>query len=64
MERTATTLWGTRIGAEDWREELITDNPALIEQAKAWAEANGFDRIRVAVIDLTVAPDWSKTVNV
>lgn len=57
------TLWATRIGAPDWQEELITDNESLIEDATKWAKANGFDRIRVAEIDLSKKPDWSKTVN-
>lgn len=57
------TLWATRIGDEDWQEQLITENPDAIEPARAWAEANGFDRIRIAEIDLDMAPDFTNVLN-
>lgn len=54
-------LFGTRKGAEDWQEELITENEESIKPAMAWAAANGFDRLRVAKIDLATPPDFRKT---
>jgi len=57
-------LWGTRIGAEDWQEELITDRQEDIETAKIWAENNGFDRLRISTVDLSVPPDFTKTINI
>ena len=58
-----TVLYGVRVGAEDWQEEIITTNPEAIEQASAWAVANGFDRLRVAVISLDAPPDFRNVVN-
>lgn len=57
-------LWGTRKGAEDWREELITEDESQIPDARAWAEKNGFDRFRIAEIDLATPPDFAGTVNI
>jgi hypothetical protein len=56
------TLWATQIGAEDWQEELITEVEEDIEKASAWAIENGFDRLRIADIDLTVIPDFAATI--
>ncbi len=53
-------LWGTRKGAEEWQEELITDNPEHLESARAWAIANGFDRLRVSVFNPHDKPDFTK----
>lgn len=58
-----TILWGTRIGAPDWEEEIITTRADRIEQAKQWAQANGFDRLRVATIDVDAPPDFAATVR-
>ena len=57
-------LFATRKGAEDWQEELITENESDIPEASIWAHENGFDRLRVAEIDLTQKPDFAGTVNV
>jgi hypothetical protein len=57
-----TILYGIREGAEDWQEEIITTDPAKLEDARNWAEANGFDRFRVWTWDGS-APDFAKTIN-
>jgi hypothetical protein len=54
-------LWATKIGEPNWEEKLITNNPSKIEEAKKWALANGFDRIRVAKINMSEKPDFTKT---
>lgn len=56
-----TILFGVRIGEPDWKEVLITNNPDKIEDAKKWALANGFDRLRVSKIDIMEKPDFTKT---
>lgn len=56
-------LYGVRVGDEDWQEQIISTNPAAFTKASEWATANGFDRLRVAVIDLTVAPDFGGCVR-
>lgn len=57
-------LWGVRVGDEDWQEQLITEDESKIPAAMAWARANGFDRLRVAVVDLSKPPDFRRAVSV
>ncbi len=45
-------LYGTRKGQPDWKQEIITEHEKHFCQAKTWAKRNGFDRFRVAIIDL------------
>ena len=52
-------LWATKIGEPDYNEQLITENSSQIEDAKKWALANGFDRLRVLTIDNS-KPDFTK----
>jgi hypothetical protein len=56
-------MYGTKKGEPDWKEDIITTDETRFDDAKKWAEENGFDRIRVATINLTKKPDFSKTVN-
>mgnify|MGYP003155004375 CR=1 FL=1 len=56
-------LYGTRKGQPDWKEEIITENEKHFRQAKNWAKKNGFDRFRVAIIDLREKPDFTKCVR-
>ncbi len=56
-------LFAVKIGNEDWQEQLITEQEHLIEGASKWAIANGFDRLRVAEINLYEKPDFTKTIN-
>ena len=56
-------LFAVKIGNENWQEELITEHEEKISQAKWWAERNGFDRLRIAEIDLTKKPDFTKGIN-
>lgn len=60
----AIILWGTRTSAPDGHEEIITTNEEHIEQAKMWALANGFNRLRVAYIDLDTPPSFHKTLTI
>lgn len=60
-----TILYGTRVGAADWQEEIIYGGPAgkatdeSIERATDWATANGFDRLRVYQFDGVSMPDFA-----
>ena len=56
-------LFAVKIGDEDWQEQLITEQEEHIEAASQWAKENGFDRLRVAEIDLSTPPDFSSTLN-
>jgi len=56
-------LFAVKVGQPDYMEELITDKAEMIERAKEWALKNGFDRLRIAVIDLDTPPDFTKTIK-
>lgn len=60
---TTRILWGVKIGDEDWDEHLITENSDAIEKASEWARRNGFDRLRIATIDLSSPLDFHKTIT-
>ena len=51
-------LFAVKIGDADWQEQLITEQSEHIKAASDWALANGFDRLRVAEIDLNSAPQF------
>lgn len=54
-------LWAVKKGEPDWNEQIITEKEERIEDAKKWATQNGFDRFRIATIDLKEKPDFKKT---
>lgn len=62
-----TVLYGKRknVAADSWEEELLLTNatPELIEKVKALATKDGFHSFRVAEIDLSTAPNFTKTVR-
>jgi len=47
------TVWGTKIGDQEWQEQMLTETTDLarVEKCKVWAKANGFDRIRVSIFN-------------
>lgn len=57
-------LYGTKEGEPDWTEEIISTNPEVFEAAQEWAKENGFDRFRIAEIDLSELPNFATTVEV
>lgn len=61
IPKTETILWAVKIGEPDWKEQIITTDPNMIEPAKKWAMANGFDRFRIVGIDMSSKPDFTKT---
>jgi len=58
-----TILYAVKKGQPKYMEEIITTNPEKIEEARKWAEENGFDRFRIAKIDLGEKPDFIGTIN-
>jgi len=58
-----TILYAVKKGQPKYMEEIITTNPEKIEEARKWAEKNGFDRFRIAKIDLGEKPDFIGTIN-
>jgi hypothetical protein len=58
-----TVLFAVKQGDPDYMETLITDKPEHIDKAKEWAKLNGFNRFRIAEIDLKISPNFAKTVT-
>lgn len=56
-------LYGVRADNEDWQEEILCTQEDRFEQVKILASKDGFNRFRIAEIDLTEKPDFRKTVN-
>ena len=61
-------LWATKVGNENWKEEIITtcktSEIEKLNKAMAWAVSNGFDRLRTNISDLSQIPDFSKTLAI
>ena len=57
-------LWGVKTGDEDWQQQILLAGPqatpANIEKVKVLAAKDGFGKFRVAKIDLSQPPDFSK----
>ena len=66
---TETILYGCKIGEPNYMEEILyhckgyTNKKELMEKGEQWAEKNGYDRLRISVIDLTQKPNFTKTIN-
>jgi hypothetical protein len=45
-----------------WAEQLLTDRPELLTDARAWAEARGYI-VREATIDLSTPPDFARALD-
>tara|TARA_R100001463_G_scaffold14093_1_gene37318 strand:- start:362 stop:571 length:210 start_codon:yes stop_codon:yes gene_type:complete len=64
-----TLLYGCKINAPKYMEEILyqckgyTNKNELMEKGQKWADKNGYDRLRISVIDLTQKPNFTKTIN-
>ncbi len=65
-----TLLYGCKIGEPNYMEEILyqckgyTNKDELMNKGKQWAENNGYDRLRISVINLSIPPNFTRTVNV
>lgn len=58
-----TILYGVKVGDPDYAEVILSSVPANFERVKRWATRDGFDRFRIAEINLSEKPDFTKTIN-
>lgn len=66
MKNTETVLYGLPKDATERYEEVLLltkATPKSIERVKVLAARDGFHSFRVAKIDLSVAPDFTKAVR-
>ena len=68
-QQTETLLYGCKKGQPDYMEEILYQCKGYtnIEEMKAkgekWAADNGYDRLRVSVVDLNTPPNFKGTVS-
>ena len=67
---TETLLYGCKIGQPNYMEEILyeckgyTNKEELLTKGQAWATANGYDRLRISIIDLSIPPNFTKAINI
>lgn len=64
-----TLLYGCKIGEPKYMEEILyqckghVNHDEVMEQGKKWAAKNGYDRLRISVVDLSTPPNFAKTIQ-
>lgn len=67
---TETLLYACKIGQPNHMEEVLyackgyTNLEELKTKGEEWAAKNGYDRVRITVIDLSTPPDFKQTVKI
>jgi hypothetical protein len=65
-----TLLYGCKISDPDYMEEILyqckgyVNKKELMAHAEKWGKENGYNRLRVHVIDLSIPPDFVGTINI
>jgi len=65
-----TLLYGCKIGDPAYMEEILyqckghVNKDEIMKQGQTWAIANGYDRLRISVVDLSTPPDFKGTVTI
>lgn len=62
--KTEKVMWGHKTGEEGWVEHIISTNESVFPAARAWAIENGFDKIRIANLDLSGTWNAAEMVNI
>ena len=66
----STLLYACKIGDPDYMQDIIyecrgyVNKTELLKKGEEWAQLNGYDRLRIATIDLSIPPDFKKTVSI
>jgi len=64
-----TLLYACKIEEPQYMEEIIyqckgyTNEKELMQKGGAWAKENGYNRLRIHVIDLTQKPNFINTIK-
>lgn len=67
---TETVLYAVKIDEPDYMEEVLfsckgwTNLHELKKSAKLYCNKNGYNRIRISVIDMTTSADFTRTINI
>ena len=64
-----TLLYGCKIGDPDYMEEILfqckgyVNKEELLKKGSEWAKENNYDRLRISIVDLSIKPDFKKSIN-
>ena len=65
-----TLLYGCKIGQPDYMEEILyqckgyVNKEEVMNKGKQLADKNGYDRLRISIIDLSTPPNFIKSITV
>ena len=57
-------LYGTKVNEPEYMEQLLSTQPENFDKVIVLAKRDGFDRFRISTVDLSVIPDFTKTLNI
>lgn len=66
---TETLLYGCKIGEPNYMEEILyqckgyTNKEDLLNKGKEWADKNGYNRLRISIVDLSIPPNFVKALK-
>lgn len=64
-----TLLYGCKIGEPNYMEEILyqckgyVNKDELMAKGNEWATKNGYDRLRISIIDLSTPPNFIKAIR-
>lgn len=64
-----TLLYGCKIGQPDYMEEILyqckgyVNKDEVMAKSTQWAKDNGYDRLRISVIDLSTPPNFLQAIK-
>lgn len=64
-----TLLYGCKIGEPDYMEEILyqckgyVNKDEVMAKGTQWAKNNGYDRLRISVIDLSTPPNFLQAIK-
>lgn len=68
-QQTETLLYACKINEPDYMEEILykcrgyTNLQELKDKGEKWAKDNGYNRVRISIVDLSTPPDFGKTIK-
>ena len=64
-----TLLYACKIGEPNYMEEVLyqckgyVNHDEVMKSGEAYAAKNGYDRLRISVVDLSTPPNFTKAIN-
>jgi len=64
-----TLLYGCKIGEPNYMEEILyqckgyVNKDEVMLKGKEWAAKNGYDRLRISIVDLSIPPNFIASIR-